>query len=211
MPFDRAVRLAAIVGSFVLLTTGGGAVASPETPTPTEVVSGVAERTVAILTDETLDRDTRLVRLRELGHEFFDLPTISKLVLARNWRDFTNSQRADFQTEFESYLIRRYGKGIDEYQGERVRIVDERAEPRGDVSVRTQLVGGSTDGLRVDYRLRPNGSTWLVIDVIIEGVSFVANYRAQFKEVLLNSEPDRLIEILRTKNAESSRSGAKPN
>ena len=71
--------------------------------------------------------------------------------------------------------------------------------------------GTSTDGLRVDYRLRPNGSTWLVIDVIIEGVSFVANYRAQFKEVLLNSEPDRLIEILRTKNAESSRSGAKPN
>jgi len=203
MPFDRAVLFAAISGCFVSMSIAVSAVAAPGTSTPTEVVSGIAERTVAILADQVLDRDARIDRLRKLAQESFDLPTISKLVLARNWRDFSNAQKAAFQNEFESYLIRRYGDGIDEYQGERVKIIDERAEPRGDVSVRTQLVGGSTDGLRVDYRLRRDDSTWLVIDVIIEGVSFVANYRAQFKEVLLNSGPDQLIEILRTKNTKS--------
>jgi phospholipid transport system substrate-binding protein len=40
-----------------------------------------------------------------------------------------------------------------------------------------------------------------VIDVTIEGISMVSNFRDQFKEVLSRGGPDHLIEKLREKNA----------
>ena len=40
-----------------------------------------------------------------------------------------------------------------------------------------------------------------MIDVIVEGVSLVANFRSQFEEIVSNEGPHRLIELLREKNA----------
>ena len=65
----------------------------------------------------------------------------------------------------------------------------------------TKIVGGEFDGATVDYRLRSkDGSPWLVIDAVIEGVSLVSNYKDQFKEVLGSGGPDLLIQKLRDKN-----------
>jgi ABC-type transporter MlaC component len=47
-----------------------------------------------------------------------------------------------------------------------------------------------------------------VIDVIIEGVSLVQNFRAQIKELLQGSTPGELIEKLRKKNASEAEAGA---
>ena len=40
-----------------------------------------------------------------------------------------------------------------------------------------------------------------LIDVIIEGISLVSNFRDQFKEVLARGGPEALLEQLRAKNA----------
>ena len=40
-----------------------------------------------------------------------------------------------------------------------------------------------------------------MIDVIIEGISTVSNFRDQFREVLSRGGPDHLLEKLREKNA----------
>jgi phospholipid transport system substrate-binding protein len=40
-----------------------------------------------------------------------------------------------------------------------------------------------------------------VIDVIVEGISLVSNFRDQFKEVLARGGPEHLLEQLRAKNA----------
>ena len=64
-----------------------------------------------------------------------------------------------------------------------------------------QRHGGEFDGATVDYRLRSKKGPWLVIDVTIEGVSLVSNYKDQFKEVLASGGPDLLIQKLREKNA----------
>jgi phospholipid transport system substrate-binding protein len=41
--------------------------------------------------------------------------------------------------------------------------------------------------------------SWKVYDVIVEGVSMVKNYRTQFKEILANDSPEKLLEVLREK------------
>ena len=36
-------------------------------------------------------------------------------------------------------------------------------------------------------------------DVVIEGVSLISNYRTQFREILGNNPPEKLLETLRKK------------
>jgi len=40
---------------------------------------------------------------------------------------------------------------------------------------------------------------WKVYDVVIEGVSLINNYRTQFREILGNNPPEKLLETLRKK------------
>lgn len=177
--------------------------AEPESPDPGDAsafVETVAARAIAILEDSSLDSDQRLSLLEQLTREAFDLETVAKLVLARNWRRFDEAQRAAFRLAFERYLAKRYGGGVDRYDREHVRVIGEQVEPRGDVTVETRLLGGSAAGIRVDYRLRKRDGAWRLIDVIPEGVSLVSSYRAQFKEVLANGGPDHLIKILQKKS-----------
>ncbi len=167
---------------------------------PSAVIEELIERALAVLNDPNLDKPQRIAALEEIALDRFDFRTMSKLVLARNWRRFTPAQQEEFQAEFKNYLSTSYGSRIDRFNQERVRITGEREEPRGDVTVLSVVVGGEFDNASVNYRLRNRSGRWLVIDVMIEGISFVSNYRDQFREVLGNGGPEHLLERLREKN-----------
>jgi phospholipid transport system substrate-binding protein len=49
------------------------------------------------------------------------------------------------------------------------------------------------------YRVIKKDSDWKVFDVVIEGVSLISNYRTQFREILGNNPPEKLLETLRNK------------
>ena len=90
---------------------------------------------------------------------------------------------------------------IHGHDQEQVEITGTRKEPRGDVTVHTRIVGGEFENAIVDYRLRKKDGKWRIIDVIIEGISMVSNFRDQFKEVLSRGGPDLLLTKLKEKNA----------
>ena len=50
---------------------------------------------------------------------------------------------------------------------------------------------------------------WKIIDLVIENVSLIANFRAQFQEILSNKSPDEVVAMLRKKNAEADEAAAK--
>ena len=43
------------------------------------------------------------------------------------------------------------------------------------------------------------GDRWLVYDVIIEGVSLIANYRAQFNKIITTSSYQELLKKMKAK------------
>lgn len=167
---------------------------------PREVVEVTVGKVLAILADPALDSPTRRERIEAIAFDVFDFSTMSKLTLARNWKRFDDDQRRAFVREFKAHLSRTYGSRLDRYRQENVEIYATRDEPRGDVTVQTKVVGGQFDGIEMDYRLRRRDERWRAIDVVIEGVSLVANFRSQFAEVLSRGGPDDLIAQLRTKN-----------
>jgi phospholipid transport system substrate-binding protein len=191
------LALTALLGAGI---AGGDGRAAAE-PGPREAVEQMVEEVLAVLRDSALSQEDRRAVIEAIAYERFDFKTMSKLVLARSWKRFSAEQRDEFMREFKDYLAHSYGDRIDRYEQEEVEIVGQREEPRGDVTVQTRIVGGEHSGTNVDYRLRGRTGRWLVIDVVVEGISLVSNYRDQFREVVNNGGPDHLLVQLREKNA----------
>jgi len=69
----------------------------------------------------------------------------------------------------------------------------------GQAEVQSYIVMADGKRMPLFYRLTDKSGQWKVYDLIIEGVSLVKNYRTQFRDILANGTPDKLIQILRDK------------
>ena len=171
------------------------------------IVGKTVDQVREVLAREGLSDAQRRQQIEEIAYQRFDFATISRLVLARKWKRFSPEQREEFVEQFKIQLSKNYGSRITRYEQEQVEIRDHRLERNGDVTVRTRIDGGAADGIEVDYRLRrkdrKTDGPWMVIDVIVEGVSLVSSYRSQFAEVLSHEGPGELLKQLREKNTAS--------
>jgi phospholipid transport system substrate-binding protein len=196
--FTRLWLLAAMSLLFPL-----AAAAAPASDADRDAAKAAVDATVdsvmAVLNDEALPIGQKRDAIEAIAYERFDFNTISKLVLARNWRRMTPAQREQFEQEFKRHLSVTYGDSLDRYGDETVEITDSRAERNGDVTVRSRILGEG-DPLGVDYRLRSRNGSWYVIDVIVEGVSLLSNFRSQTQEIISAEGPEGLIQKLREKN-----------
>jgi phospholipid transport system substrate-binding protein len=149
----------------------------------------------------------RRQKVETIAYAHFDFATISRLVLARNWPKLSARQRDEFVVEFKRHLSGTYWKTLEDYRDQKVTVNGARAEKNGDVTVRSQIEGERSEPIRIDYRLRPSGAELKVIDVIIEGVSLVQNFRSQTQQIISEVGVDGLIGRLREKNAEREAEG----
>ena len=200
------LRLARTASAILVAVVSGLAAPVVQAATESEagaraVVSETVEEVLAVLRDKSAPTDDRIRSIEEIVYGRFDLYVMSRLVLARNWKRFSEEQKAQYVEEFKQYLTNTYGSRIERYDQQEVEIIGEREEPRGDVVVQTKIMGGEFEGAVVEYRLRNRAVGWRVIDVVIEGISMVSNYRDQFKSIVSGGGPERLLEKLREKNA----------
>jgi phospholipid transport system substrate-binding protein len=178
------------------------ALAGAADPSPTQVVDGLANQVLPILRDGSLTADQKRARVEQIAYQAMDFATLSKLVLARNWSKFSPAQQGAFEAEFKRHLSVTYGRNVENYNNETVQMLGERPEARGDITVLTKILrGGHSEDVLVNYRLRQRDGQWKIIDVIVEGVSLVSNFRSQFQDIVSNRGPDRLIALLKEKNA----------
>ena len=197
---NRGTSRSALAALALLLGCAGRAGAAEQTPS--QVVDGLASQVIPILQNASLTSDQKRERIEQIAYQAMDFQTLSKLVLARNWSKFSPAQQSEFVEQFKRHLSVTYGRNVDNYHNEKVQILGERPEGHGDVSVHTKILrGGHSEDVVVDYRVRQHDGQWKIIDVIVEGVSLVSNFRSQFQDIVANGGPDRLLTLLKEKNA----------
>jgi len=175
---------------------------SPAADAPRDVVRRMSDAVVAVLQEKNLSADAKRDKIRGIVEGYVDFPTMARLVLARNWSGLDDSKKGEFTEEFKQHLSLTYGKNVETYNNEKVQITGDRDEGRGDWSVQTKILHPQGGGdILVDYRLRQLSGEWKVIDLAIERVSLVSSFRSQFQEVMANGGIDRLLKLLREKNA----------
>ena len=197
-------RVAALVAIAAYLSAQGVGAATSTTPPDSAkaLIEQTVEQVLGVLRDKSRTAGQRRLELEKIAHARFDFRTMARLVLARDWKRLDSEKRDEFVDQFTTYLANDYGNRIDRYQQEDVKVLGEEPKPRGDVEVRTKIVGGANDGAIVDYRMRKGkDGSWRIIDVVIEGISLVANFRDQFREVIARGGPEALLQKLKEKNA----------
>lgn len=192
------VLLALALGAS-LVVPGARPVAAAEGPSA--VVEQTTSGVIAILTNAKLSVEEKRKQVENVVLASVDFETLSKLVIARNWSKFSEAQRAEFMTLFKNHLSMTYGRNVESYKNEKVTVTGSRDESGGDTTVKTKILRGGPGDILVDYRMRQTAGTWKIIDVIIEGVSLVSNFRSQFQDVVASGGPERLLSLLRDKNA----------
>jgi phospholipid transport system substrate-binding protein len=172
------------------------------------VVEQTSDEVLKLLGDKSLSKSQRIDRLTSIAEQRFDLELMSGLILGRNRSKLTPAQQDEFLREFKRHLTVTYGDSLEKYSEEKVEVTQTRPEPNGDVTVKTRIVGGRADNIAVDYRLRAKSGPWRVIDVFIEGVSVIQNFRSQVQEIVSTKGADQLISILREKNDKKAASSS---
>ena len=182
------------------------AAASPaSTGTPTEVIRVAIEQVVRVAEDADLGRpaaaEQRRLEIRRIAENLFDFQEMARRSLARHWTERTAEQREEFVRLFTDLLERVYFGKLENYSADRMVYVGETVD--GDyATVRSKILTGRKGELPIEYRLHLVGSRWAVYDVLIDGMSFVSTYRAQFNRVIQTSSYDDLVQKLRLKEME---------
>ena len=169
---------------------------------PLDTVKANANSVLEVLRDPKLKgeagRKIKEQRIQAAAEKLFDFVELSKRTLGLNWNNFTPEQRKEFVQLFEGILKDAYVDKIIAYSNEQINFTKETPLSETTVEVDSIVV---TKGAQVpiNYRVIKKENEWRVYDVVIEGVSLISNYRTQFREILGNNPPEKLLESLRKK------------
>jgi phospholipid transport system substrate-binding protein len=141
-------------------------------------------------------------RIAAAAEKLFDFVELSKRTLGLNWNKFTPEQRKEFVELFKTILKDAYVEKITAYTNEQVNFTKEVSLSEDTVEVQSSVVTKSGQ-VPIYYRVLKKENEWKVYDVVIEGVSLINNYRTQFREILGNNPPEKLLETLRKKVGKS--------
>lgn len=125
--------------------------------------------------------------IRNLVNEAFDFRAAAAVALGSVWLSRVPEEQDAFARLFAVLLERGFiamiGSKASVVGGVRIQYLGESID--GDsASVATTLLTRGGQELPVDYWMVRRGDRWKVRDVVVDGVSLVMNYRAQFARVL---------------------------
>ena len=196
----RWIGLAAVTLALVAVVPGPASAG-----VATETLQPAMDQVLSILNDATLKGPARTPKrraaLRAIMNTVIDFPDAARRALSVHWQVRTEAERDEFVTLFKDLVTYSYIVTLEAYAGQTIVFVGE-AEHDGITIVSTKVESPGRAPVPVEYRMHQGGARWLVYDVVVEGVSLVANYRAQFNTVVRTSSYDELVRRIRVRVAE---------
>jgi phospholipid transport system substrate-binding protein len=141
-------------------------------------------------------------RVRPTLEKSFAFDLVTRQAMGPGWRQFSPADQKRVTDLFTDLVIRSYSARVVGTQRPKV-VYGTPNQPAPDrCEIPTRVTSStSSDPIAVVYRLIKLPAGWRVYDVLIEGVSFVANYRAQFDEIIQRGGAPAVIRTLETKLA----------
>ena len=207
----RALGLGAAVLAFGALAQ---APAASSSEAPDVLVKNVTLEVVDIIVkDKEIQGGNRakligLIEERVLPH--FNFASMTALALGQSWNKATPEQKKKLVEEFRTLLVRTYASAIGAFSNQKFDFRPLRAKPTDtDVTVSVRVLQPGSQPVPIDYSMEKTAAGWKVYDVMVGGVSLVANYRTEFANMVRESGIDGLIKNLQAKNRSAAPSAGK--
>lgn len=177
-----------LVGCLALATAMLPVSAAPAAQSPDEFVLKVSNDILdAIKKDPKLQKGEKQAveaLVDEKMMPVVDFLRMTRMAVGPKWREATPEQREQLQHLFRETLIQVYSGALSMAKDQKVRILPRGQNDGTEAIVRTGMSSISDPGkpeVQIVYRLRNiKDQGWKVIDVNVEGVWLVSNYRNQY-------------------------------
>ena len=167
---------------------------------PTDEVKQYTDQVSKILQDPGLRQNDKREAVRKVAEQIFDVNETARRALGPHWRTRNPAEREEFVQLFADLLERTYISKIDLYGGERLRFMTETID--GDfATVKARVITPKGSEIPVEARMLKK-DRWLIYDILIENVSLIGNYRAQFDRIIRTSSFGELMKRLKTRRNE---------
>jgi phospholipid transport system substrate-binding protein len=183
--------------------------AQAEEIAPDILVKAVTLEVVELIAKDTEIRAgnrTRLVQLVEakvLPH--FDFAAMTALATGPAWSKASVEQKKLLIEEFRRLLVRTYTSALMAYSTQKFEVRPLRARPEDtDVTVNVRIVQPGAQPVAIDYSMEKSPQGWKAYNMMVGGVSLVANYRTEFSNKVRDGGIDGLIHELHAKNLSQS-------
>ena len=107
--------------------------------------------------------------------------SMTRRAIGPGWRQFTPAQQQEATRLFTKLIIRSYSNKFTPGEQPEVNYLKGKSPAPGKIEIPTTILYKGSR-YSIVYRMEDRGR-WLVTDILAEGVSLVANYRAQFDEL----------------------------
>jgi len=191
----------------VFLAAGSSALAAPRDADPETLIRTMTQQVIeaAKANPEIAAGGPKALNLvADKVFPLLDFEEATRLALGRAWWKASKAQQERLIAEFRNILIRTAAAG-QRYEGQTIRVLPVRMQP-GDteVTVHNQYVRPGGKPMRIDYQMRKTAEGWKIYDIVVEGVSLVLAYRAEFEPVVRDQGVEGLIQRLAEKNRRAS-------
>ncbi len=164
-------------------------------------VSALAQEGVSFLKNDTLTDEQRKEEFQKLLKKNFDIKTIARFALGKNWRSATKDEQKEYLQLFEDMIVTVYSRRFGEYNGERLDVTAARKLNERDSLVSSVIIPQNGSKISLEWRIRDKKGQMKVVDLIVEGVSMSMTQRSDFSSVIQRGggKIDALLTHLRSK------------
>lgn len=138
-------------------------------------------------------------RARKLIFERFDFVEMTQLTLGIHWKALSAGEQKEFVEALTQRWLVNFGKTVRS-NGDEKFVYQRETENKNQAKVETKVVSGGGE-TPIDFDLHQVNGQWRVIDVSIDSVSLVKNFREQFQRIISRSSVQELLKKIKQINS----------
>ena len=118
----------------------------------------------------------------------FDVPSIGEYALGKAWARASEEERKEYLEAFEDEIVGEYLRRMK--GGTTMTFIGTRSPLQGDLLAASRVaIPGKADQTWI-WRMRPEGQTWRIVDVLVDGRSAIFAERQTYADVLQANHGD---------------------
>lgn len=177
---------AAILASVFLFATG--ARADVDVAKADAFVQKVTNEGIEDIINASVPQKVKDERFEKLFNSALDLDFIGQFVLGRYWKTATPEQRKAFIKVYRELNIKTWSARFDEFKGKNFKFVGSTpSNSKNQVFINSTVAMGEGEPAKVVWRIKQNGSTFKIVDIIIENVSLAITARNEYSAFIKNN------------------------
>lgn len=133
-----------------------------------------------------LSSESALALIQKEMSPIIDFPKLAASAAGKHWRRAKDDEKAAIIAAFQKLLENTYAKVLARYSDQAVRIAESKVRDDGKTEVGIEISDGDV-AVKVDYVFHETDAGLRVVDIKVESVSLLANYRRQFAGIIKKS------------------------